>query len=45
MVSDTTVPRVAKTLDKAVEAFQMSWSDVGANIVPALLIRGFNFSD
>ncbi len=27
------------------QAFPIPWSDVGANIVPALLIKGFNFSD
>ena len=27
------------------QAFPVPWSDIGANIVPALLIRGFNFSD
>lgn len=26
------------------QAFPVPWSDVGANIVPALLIKGFNFS-
>lgn len=27
------------------QAFPVPWSDIGANIVPALLIKGFNFSD
>ncbi|MBI5893918.1 MAG: TldD/PmbA family protein [Deltaproteobacteria bacterium] len=33
-----------EAISKERQAFQVSWSDIGASIVPALLIRDFNFS-
>ena len=34
-----------EAISKEREAFPVTWSEVGANVVPALLIKDFNFSD
>ncbi len=34
-----------EAISKERQSFPMLWSDIGASVVPALLIKEFNFSD